>query len=256
MGWESAGEAWGARAWDWALLQEQLNSNSFDVLQQLTGVGEGVRMLDLACGSGLALQRAESRGAQCYGVDASRQLLSITAERAPTASLYCGDMAAMPYDDATFDVVTCVNGIQYGSQHVLAEIVRVLKSGGQFAMAFWSDPRDYQTYFDTIGSLSPPSPQSSTALKLSDPGVAETLLKSVGLDVVERGEHGVMGFYRTVDDACLGLASAGPAWAAIEHSGSDEVFAALRQVVEPHIDRASGRISMAATMGHLLARKP
>lgn len=55
MGWEAAGQAWGRRTWDWALLQEQLCANSFDLVQQLTGVGDGVRLLDLACGSDLAL---------------------------------------------------------------------------------------------------------------------------------------------------------------------------------------------------------
>lgn len=89
--------------------------DSFDVVRPLAGVGDGVRLLDLACGSGLALQRAQARGAVCsWGIDAADGLLAVAGERAPAASLTHGDTADLPYDD-TFDVVTCVDGVQYGS---------------------------------------------------------------------------------------------------------------------------------------------
>lgn len=256
MGWQAAGQAWGRQAWDWALLQEQLNANSFDVLHQLTGVGDGVRLLDLACGSGMALQRAEARGAVCSGIDASEGLLAVAAERAPEASLTVGDTAALPYDDESFDVVTSINGVQYGSGQALGEVVRVLRPGGRFAMAFWSDARDYQPYFEAIASHSPPTGEPSSALRLSDPGVSEALVEAAGLDVVDRGEHEVVGLYRTVEDACLGLEAPGAAFGAIEHAGPEAFRATLHDIIEHHRDPASGRVRMVATMGHLVARKP
>jgi len=254
MGWRDAGNAWGAQAWDWALLQEPLNANSFDVLQQLTGVGPGVRFLDLACGSGLALQRAEARGAVCHGVDASQALLDVAALRAPSAALHCGDMAHLPYGDESFDAVTVVNGVQYGSDDVLRETGRVLKSGARFAMAFWSDPLDFTAYFGALSECSPPAP--STALKLTDPGVAEGLVEGAGLDVVERGEHDVVALYRSMQDALDALESSGPAWGAIDHSDPEAVHTAVEDAVAPFADQDSGRIVMRATMGHVVARKP
>lgn len=254
MGWKDAGDAWGAKAWDWALLQEPLNANSFDVLQQLTGVGPGARLLDLACGSGLALQRAEARGAVCHGIDASQALLDVAALRAPSAALHCGDMAHLPYGDESFDIVTVVNGVQYGSDDVLRETARVLTSGARFAMAFWSDPLDFAAYFQGLGACSPPAP--STALKLTDPGVAEGLVEGAGLDVVERGEHDVVALYRSMQDALDALLSSGPAWGAIDHSGPDAVRTVVADAVAPFEDHDSGRIVMRATMGHVAARKP
>jgi SAM-dependent methyltransferase len=200
--------AWGALAWDWALLQEPLNANSFDVVQQLTDVGPGVRLLDLACGSGLALQHAEARGAVCHGVDASRALLDIAARRAPSATLRFGDMAKLPHDDGSFDVVTTVNGVQYGSDDVLLEASRVLTSGGRFAMAFWSDPMDYAGYFAALTKCSPAAP--SAPLNLSDAGAAEGLVGRAGLEVVERGEHDVVCLYRSTTDAIDALESGWP----------------------------------------------
>ncbi len=254
MGWEDAGNAWGAKAWDWALLQEHLNANSFDVVQQLTGVGPGVRLLDLACGSGLALQRAEARSALCHGIDASRALLDVAAIRAPTALLHCGDMAHLPYDDASFDAVTVVNGIQYGSDDVLCEAARVSRSGARFAMAFWNDPMDFAAYFEALGALSPTAP--STALTLTDPGVAEGLVEGAGLDVVERGEHDVVALYRSTRDALDALMSAGPAWGAADHSGPDLVRRAIEAAIEPFTDSETGRIVMRATMAHVVATRP
>lgn len=256
MGWEAAGQAWGRHAWDWALLQEQTNANSFDLLQQLTGVGAGVRLLDLACGSGLALQGAQARGAVCFGIDASAGLLAVAAERAPGASLTHGDTADLPYDDGSFDVVTCVNGVQYGSGQALEEVARVLRPGGRFAMAFWSDARDFKPYFQAIEACSPPATGPSTALKLSDPGVSEGLVESAGLEVLERGEHEILALYRTIEDARIGLEAPGATFGAIEHSGREAFRAALHDAVEPYLDPASGRVCMGATMGHLVARKP
>lgn len=256
MGWEATGRAWGMRAWDWALLQEQLNANSFDVVQQLAGVGDGVRLLDLACGSGLSLQRAEARGAVCSGIDASEGLLAVAGERAPGAALTRGDTADLPFDDDTFDAVTCVNGVQYGSDQVLVEVARVLRPGGRFAMAFWSDAGDYEAYFQAIESCSPPAPGPSTSFRLSDPGVAEALVDPAGLEVLERGQHQVVGLYRTVEDAYLGLEAAGPVRGAEEHSGPEVFRAALREAIEPYTDPVSGRVRMTATMGHLVAGRP
>lgn len=254
MGWEQAGNAWGAQAWDWALLQEQLNANSFDVVQQLTGVGPGVRLLDLACGSGLALQRAEARGAVCHGIDASQALLDVAALRAPTAALHCGDMAHLPYEDESFDAVTVVNGVQYGSDDVLRETTRVMRSGARFAMAFWSDAMDFTGYFQALSAWSPPAP--STALKLTDPGIAEGLVEGAGLEVVERGEHDVVALYRSTQDALDALMSSGPAWGAIDHSGPEPVRRALEEVIASFVDPGTGRIVMRAKMGHLVATRP
>lgn len=256
MGWEAAGQAWGRQAWDWALLSEPIAANSFDLLQQLTGVGHGVRMLDVACGSGLALQRAQARGAVCSGIDASEALLAVAAERAPGVSLTLGDTADLPYDDDTFDVVTCFNGVQYGGEQTLTEVARVLRPGGRFAMSFWSDARDFQRYFQAIESCSRPASGPSTALRLSDPGVSEQFVASAGLEVLERGAHDVVGLYRSVEDAMCGLEAPGATLGAIEHSGREAFRAALREAVEPYVDPASGRVRMVATMGHLVARLP
>jgi SAM-dependent methyltransferase len=65
--------------------------------------------LDVACGSGLAIKLARLRGASCSGVDASASLVAVA--RDPACDIRIGDMHALPWDPASFDVVTSFRGI-------------------------------------------------------------------------------------------------------------------------------------------------
>ena len=69
------------------------------------------RLLDVACGSGLAVELASVRGATCAGIDASARLLAVARDRAPDADLRVGDMCDLPWDDDTFDVATSFRGV-------------------------------------------------------------------------------------------------------------------------------------------------
>jgi cyclopropane fatty-acyl-phospholipid synthase-like methyltransferase len=52
MGWTESGQAWGARATDWAYLLEPYARNANDALCDRAGVSPGTRLLDIACGTG------------------------------------------------------------------------------------------------------------------------------------------------------------------------------------------------------------
>ena len=63
----------------------------FDAL----GVGGGVRRLDVACGSGLAVNTSARRGAAVSGLDAAEALTDIARARTPDADFRVGDMFAL-----------------------------------------------------------------------------------------------------------------------------------------------------------------
>lgn len=257
MGWKEAGDAWGARATDWAFYQESFHGNSYDAVHQALEVASGVRLLDVACGSGLALQRAHARGAQVAGVDASADLLRIAAERCPAAVLHEGDMAHLPFDDASFDVVTSFNGFMYGTDAALAEAARVLRPGGRLGMVFWQDPGDYLPYFEALGGLLPPEDDTAAVpVRLSDPGVVEDMLTTAGLDPYHRDARQCVGLYPDRDTAYRGVAAAGPSYAAIQHSGEAAFRPVLLGAIDPYIDPVTGRVRMTASFSHVLARKP
>ncbi len=106
---------------------------------------EGVRVLDLCCGTGdllAALQRAHGR--PVWGADFCHPMLLAAASKlGPGARLIEADALALPLPDAAFDVVTIAFGLRnlsnYG--HGLAEMYRLLRPGGRLAVLEFSRPR-------------------------------------------------------------------------------------------------------------------
>src|ERR1700733_2498416 len=100
--WQQAGRGWGARATCWACLWEPYALPANEVLFDRLGVNAGVRLLDIACGSGFAASVAARRGAVVWGIDASEQLVTIAAARTPAGIFRAGDMFALPFPDDSF----------------------------------------------------------------------------------------------------------------------------------------------------------
>ena len=72
--WRGVDSGWGRRAVDFAALSEPANCREYVALHEHLGVGPGDRLLDVACGAGLAVELATRRGAVCAGIDASPRL--------------------------------------------------------------------------------------------------------------------------------------------------------------------------------------
>ena len=126
------GKLWGARAQDWANIQEQTVRPVFLEVLKRTEVGDGTNYLDVGCGSGMATNIAAGLGATVSGVDASEALLAIAKDRTNGAEFHIGDMEELPFEDDSFGVVTGFNSFQYAGNPVmaLAEAKRVTKPNG------------------------------------------------------------------------------------------------------------------------------
>jgi SAM-dependent methyltransferase len=109
--WQQVDEGWGRRAVDFATLSEPSNCREYVALHHRLGVDAGARLLDIACGAGLALELAALRGARCAGIDASPRLVAVAADRNPDADVRVGDMNDLPWTEGSFDVVTSCRGI-------------------------------------------------------------------------------------------------------------------------------------------------
>jgi ubiquinone/menaquinone biosynthesis C-methylase UbiE len=119
--WRLVDEGWGRRAVDFATLSEPQNAREYTALHQHLGVRAGDRLLDVACGSGLALELAAARGAECAGLDASSRLVAVARDRLADADVQVGDMHALPWADDSFDVVTSFRGIWGTTPDAVAE---------------------------------------------------------------------------------------------------------------------------------------
>jgi SAM-dependent methyltransferase len=123
----------------------------------------GMRLLDVACGTGNTAIPAARLGAVVTGVDIAPNLLAQGRERAAAEGLEVsfdeGDAEQLPYDDGSFDAVVTMFGAMFAPRYklVAAEMARVLKPGGLLAMANWN-PESFSGQMFRLGSnyVAPP----------------------------------------------------------------------------------------------------
>ena len=235
--WEVAGEAWGARASDWAYLFEPYARSANELVFDRLGIAAGDRFLDVACGSGLAAEFAARRGAVVTGLDASSALVDIARARTPSADFRVGTMFSLPFAGGSFDAVTSFNGIWKGCEEALLEAGRVLVAGGRLGLTCWGrlEHLGLLGYFQKMMELSPESHVAAT-LNQGDTGragVIEDMLAATGFVEDERGTVRVVNEWPDLDVALRALTSAGPCVPAIEAFGLDRVRQELREVIAP-----------------------
>jgi SAM-dependent methyltransferase len=172
--WSARAEAW---ATHWARLAEPARAAVLDA----AGVGPGTRLLDVGCGSGELCALAAERGAAVAGIDAAEGMLAIARRRVRDGDLRAGAIETLPWADASFDVVTAINALQFADDFVdaLREAARVVRPGGLVAVCNWG-PRADRELFTVFDHLAEPCTPST----LGDPGVLEEFARAAGLEPV------------------------------------------------------------------------
>lgn len=236
--WTVVDEGWGRRAVDFATLSEPSNCREYVAIHHALGVDAGDRVLDVACGSGLALELAALRGATCAGIDASARLVSVARDRNPEADVRVGDMHALPWRDGSFDVVTSFRGIWGTTPEALAEVHRVLAPGGRLGLTVWGHIK----VSPGAWALSPfrlaeaPAVANQAAMvALGRPGAGEELLASHGFTDVRRVSPRFAWEFADPHAFARTLASTGPAWEAIRHVGEEAFHDAAVRAAEQQV---------------------
>ena len=170
----------------------------------------GLRVLDLACGTGNTAIPAARAGARVTGLDIAPNLLDQARARAEREGLMIrfdeGDVEELPYAAASFDLVISMFGAMFGPRpnRVVGELVRVCRPGGQIAMASWT-PRGFigqihqimAKYAPVLPDLPPPllrGDEATVRERLRD-GISdlqgEDYSRSTALPVLRRGNGGL-----------------------------------------------------------------
>lgn len=127
----------------------------------------GETFLDVACGTGNVAERAARRGADVTGVDFAPSLVETAERRARDQGLAIrydvGDAEALPYADASFDIVSSSFGHMFAPDHpaAAAELARVCRSGGRLGLACWTPKGGIGDMFRMIAAFQPPPPQDA-----------------------------------------------------------------------------------------------
>jgi SAM-dependent methyltransferase len=223
---------------DWSQLAEPQNERLFADALDAAGMAAGAAVLDIGCGSGLALSMAAQRGAVVSGIDISGSLLAVARRRVPDADLREGGLDALPFDDGAFDVVVAVNALQFAFDPAAAlrEVHRVLRRGGRLALGQFAAPERCEStaLHHTMEALIPADRKDDHApYALSAPGALEAALGEAGLTVMLDREQPGEWRYEDLDRALRGLLGSAGGARAIALAGEERVRAAVTEGLAP-----------------------
>ena len=123
-------------------------------------VQDGNEVLDACCGTGDLAVADERAGGDVTGLDFSERMLDRARPKSAAVSWVRGDVLAMPFRDASFDVVTVGFGIRNVEdlEAGLRELARVLRPGGRLGCLEITRPRGalrpfFRLWFDGLVPL-------------------------------------------------------------------------------------------------------
>ena len=252
------GALWGTSGRDWASIQEGQFKAGYEAVLVHCSVGPATDYLDAGCGAGMAAQIAASRGAKVSGFDAAEALLAIARERVPSGDFRVADLENVPFDDASFDVVTGFNSFQFAGDPVraLAEARRVAKPGGKVVVMTWGRPEGMEAAMIVASLrplLPPPPPGAPGPFALSEETKLRAFADAAGLTPEDVIDVDSPWNYPDENTALRGLASSGVAARAAALAGARAVDDAHRAALAP-FRKADGSFRIGATCRFLVAR--
>ena len=129
-------------------------------LVALAYVRPGERALDLAAGTGDIAFAVAAAGARTVALDLTHRMLQLAQQKSRTVAFITGDMASLPFQSASFDLVTTGYGLRNvpDLNGAIDEIARVLKPGGRLLSLDFNRPENrlvrtvYLSYLTIVGS--------------------------------------------------------------------------------------------------------
>ena len=135
-----------------------------ETLCEALDLRSGARVLDVAAGNGNATLAAARRWGDVVSTDYVASLLEAARTRALAEGhkiqFQEADAEALPFADASFDVVLSVFGVMFtpDQEQAARELARVCKPGGRIGLANWTPDSFIGQVFKTIGKYVPPAP--------------------------------------------------------------------------------------------------
>jgi SAM-dependent methyltransferase len=180
---------WSAVAEDWARLWGSFAEPVWAALVDASSIAKGARVLDVGCGGGDLLVYFDGRGLLTAGVDPAPGMVAYARSRLPGADIQLGGTDRLPWPDATFDLVTSVNALQFADDtaEVLAELARVAVPGGHVGVANWAEGarNDLDVVELAVSDAAGEEPLPDGDLRQA--GGLEELMRDSGLHVVAAG---------------------------------------------------------------------
>jgi ubiquinone/menaquinone biosynthesis C-methylase UbiE len=221
-------------------------------LVAFAGIDDGMRALDVGCGSGLLTSTLADRlgAANVAAADPSESLLAACAHRVPGADVRRAPAEELPWPDASFDAVLSQLVLNFvaDADAAVAEMCRVAAPGAILASCTWDyagGMRMLHTFWVAAAELDPQAPDESN-MRYRTEEELESLWERGGLDEVETGPLVVEVAYESFDEYwepfTLGVGPAGEYYASLDAKARE----ALRDGCFTRLGSPAGAFSLAA----------
>jgi ubiquinone/menaquinone biosynthesis C-methylase UbiE len=222
---------------------------------------DNMRVLEVACGTGIVTRRLRERipaGSKLVASDLSEPMLAYARGKlGPELDVEWrqADAAALPFDDASFDVVVCQFGLMFvpDKAAALREAHRVLVPGGQLLANVWDSLANNEfaeLAHTTVMSFFPADPPRfyETPFGFSDVQAIQTLLEDAGFKEVTVRPVDLPCVSPSASAAAKGLVQGAPLTIQItERKGDTEaITAAVAEALRARFGDAPARGRMRA----------
>jgi SAM-dependent methyltransferase len=213
-------------------------------LVEACAIAPGMRVLDVAAGTGNASLPAARAGAEVTASDLTPELLEAGRRRAEAAGLTLdwveADAEHLPFEDASFDVVISAIGAMFAPHHqqTADELLRVCRPGGTIGLLSWTPEGMIGSLLRTIGPFAPPPPPGAQPPPLwgREAHLAELLGADVDFATPVRDVLEVTAFERPRDFGEHFKARYGPTIAALANARRNGRDAELETALDEFCD--------------------
>jgi 2-polyprenyl-3-methyl-5-hydroxy-6-metoxy-1,4-benzoquinol methylase len=204
-------------------------------------VRAGARVLDVACGTGVVSVTAARVGARVTGLDLTPELVAAARDNARIAGVdiefHEGDVEDLPFERETFDIVISQYGHIFAPRPdvAIAEMLRVLKSGGTIAFSTWPPELYIGRLLALVARYAPPPALNVPSPALwGDPAIVRERLGARVRDIVFDTDTMVVPALSPQHSRELTERTSGQVMKAVERLGAADpaVVAAFRQELE------------------------
>lgn len=161
-----------------------------EAVVEVSGIGPGMRVLDVAAGDGNAAVAAARKGATVVASDITPELVVQGRARSDAEGLDVewreADAEALPFEDESFDVVTSTFGAMFAprAEHTARELIRVTKPGGKVALTAWTpDGAVGRTLAISMKYMPPPPEGVDSPLSWGDEPTAKARFEPIASSV-------------------------------------------------------------------------
>lgn len=179
-------------------------------VMEAAAVAQGQDVLDVGCGTGVLARHVAQRvgpTGSVTGLDVNDGMLEVARRHAPDVDWRKGAAEALPFEGSVFDAAVSQFAAMFFDDRAQAvrEMARVVRSGGQIALAVWGPVEQAAGYADLVSILDDTfGEEAANALRapfaLGDVGQVSAMFEEAKIDGAEvRTEMGTARF-RSIHD--------------------------------------------------------